>query len=71
MGACHHNNYNNDEGSSIDPNHDFAAGRGTADFRAGRPSDGFPHLHRLTAGSARGCRCETGRNRADFYKRNR
>ena len=79
MAARHHNNHNgsannhnddgsanhNDDGSAND--NDFAAGRGTADCWASRPSDGFPNLHRLTADSARELHCGTGRNRADFY----
>jgi hypothetical protein len=31
----------------------------------------FLHLHRIPAGSARELHCGTGRNRADFYERNR
>ena len=65
MAARHHNNHN---GSAND---DFAASRGTANCWASRPSDGFPNLHRLTADSARERHCGTGRNRADFYERNR
>mgnify|MGYP004128802891 CR=1 FL=1 len=70
MAARHHNNHDgsannhNDDGSAND---DFAAGRGTADCWASQPGDGFPHLHRLTAVSARERHCGTGRNRADFY----
>ena len=65
MAARHHNNH---DGSAND---DFAAGCGTADCWASRPSDGFSHLHRLTASSARELHCGTGRNRADIYERNR
>ena len=86
MGARRHNDHNHNDGSannhndgstndhdngSANDHDDFAAGRGTADCWASRPSDGFPHLHRITAGSARDFGRETGRHCADFYVRNR
>ena len=54
MAARHHNNHNgsannhddggshNDDDGSANDDDDFAAGRGTADCWASRPSDGFP-----------------------------
>ena len=79
MAARHHNNHNgsannhddggshNDDDGFANDHDDFAAGRGTADCWASRPSDGFPNLHRLTAVSARERHCGAVRNRADFY----
>ena len=71
MAARHHNNLNgsdNDHDDGSDNDHDdFAAGHGTADCWASRPSDGFSHLHRIAAGLTQERHCGTGGNRADFY----
>ena len=62
----HHNDYDDDCCADYD-----GARRGSTNVSTGSTDTRAANIHRLTADSARERHCGTGRNRSDFYERNR